>query len=268
MDILNQLPERRYREIDDLLAFVSIYDDDERTAAFSRLLRRHAHLIRGAVCVEAGCGLGIFSEMLARMGARTVYAVEHNPLLAELARQRLAELPNVQVVETDILDFAPPEPVDVLVHEFYGQLLFDEDLWVLDHLQFEPNLVLPDGGELRFGLAYVEEYADEVVTPDVVRKLEGALVSGLFEERKNELAHTAAVWRFGSGLQVSDVDLSGKPGDLLIFGLRVTHKGRTVCEAARCSNWSYVWTPRAGDRFRLRFLPAEAGRDVEFTWLT
>ena len=268
MDILNELPDARFREIDDLLAFISIYDDEERTAAFARLLQEHAAAIRGAICVEAGCGLGVFSEMLARLGARKVYAVEHNPLLAELARQRLSELPNVQVVETDVLDFRPPEPVDILVHEFYGQLLFDEDLWVLNRLQFEPGMVLPDGGELRFGLRFVEDYSDDVVTPEVVKKLDGALVSGLFEERGDELTGTAAEWKFGEGLRFREVDLAGKPGDLLVFGLRVTHRGQTVCEAGRCSNWSYVWTPRTGDRFELRFLPAEAGRSVEFAWLS
>jgi len=70
VDILNRLPEDRYNEVDDLLTFVSIYDDDERTRAYEAMLRRHRDLIEGKVVVEAGCGLGIFSAAMARLGAR------------------------------------------------------------------------------------------------------------------------------------------------------------------------------------------------------
>jgi len=69
MDIVNKLPEERFADVDDLLAFVSIYDDEERTRSYVSMLRRHRELIEDKVVVEAGCGLGLFSAEMARLGA-------------------------------------------------------------------------------------------------------------------------------------------------------------------------------------------------------
>ena len=119
MDILNRLSPRRFREVDDLLAFISIYDDTQRTRAFRRLLRAQQKHIHGAVCVEGGCGLGVLSIEMAQLGARQVYAIEQNPLLAKLARERVAQLPKnlaqrIEVIETPLQNFRPPQMIDVL----------------------------------------------------------------------------------------------------------------------------------------------------------
>ncbi len=273
MDILNSLSPRRFREVDDLLAFISIYDDARRTRAFRKLLRAHQQQIRGAVCVEGGCGLGLFAEEMAKLGARQVFAVEHNPLLAKLARQRFAKAPAVisrrlEVIEMPLQEFRPPQGVDVLVHEFYGQLLYDEDLWVLQHLRFQPRHVLPDGGELRAGVVSSQRYTDRVVTPATLQSLEGALVAGLFEERGRELQFPVLRWKFGEGLSHVENNLDGKAGDLLCLGVIVTHQGRRLCEAGRCPNWSCVWTPRVADRFAFEFRPsARGGKDCHFHWI-
>lgn len=268
MDILNRLPEDRFEAIDDLLAFISIYDDEERTRRYFELFEAHRADITGKVCVELGCGLGLMSEKLARLGARRVYAVERNPHLFALAQKRLAAHENVVLVHADARQFVPPEPVDVLVHEFYGQLLYDEELHLLDGLGWQPRLVLPDGGKLRGGLVLAEAMADEVVTPEVVRQLEGALVSGLFDEEGLPLQFDVLEWRFGQGLQVPEfVSLEGRSGDLLYLGLEVQHDGQPVCQAGICANWSYAWTWRAADRFRLWFEPAERAPEALFEWL-
>jgi SAM-dependent methyltransferase len=273
MDILNRLSSRRFREVDDLLAFISIYDDSQRTRAYRSLLRSHTKLIRGAVCVEGGCGLGLFAAELARLGARKVYAVEQNPLLARLARERFRRLPKsissrIELVELPLQQFRPPEHVNLLVHEFYGQLLYDEDLWVLDHLRFRPDCVLPDGGELRTGVLSSLLYRDRVVTAEVIEKLDGVLVSGLFEGESRDLRQPVLRWRFGEGLMPLRHDLQRYRGDLLCLGLVVTHKGKRVCEAGECPNWSFVWTLRKGNEVSLRFRRAEAGMGMEcrFSW--
>ena len=273
MDILNQVSSRRFREVDDLLAFISIYDDSQRTRAYRSLLRSQVKLIHGAVCVEGGCGLGLFAAELARLGARKVYAVEQNPLLAKLAHARFRRLPKsvsrrIELVELPLQRFRPPEHVNLLVHEFYGQLLYDEDLWVLDHLRFRPNCVLPDGGELRAGVLSSLLYRDRVVTAEVIEKLDGVLVSGLFEGESRDLRQPVLRWRFGEGLLPLEHDLQRYRGDLLCLGLVVMHKGRRVCEAGECPNWSFVWTLRKGNRVSLRFRRAEAGMGMEchFGW--
>ena len=273
MDILNQLSPKRFREVDDLLAFLSIYDDSRRTRSYRSLLRSNAKLIRDAVCVEGGCGLGLFAAELARLGARKVYAVEHNPLLAKLARERFQRLPKnlsrrIELVELPLQEFRPPEHVNVLVHEFYGQLLYDEDLWVLDRLRFHPDVVLPDGGELRAGPVSSLLYRDRVVTPDVIEKLDGVLVSGLFEGESADLRQTVLRWNFGRGLAPVGHNLQPYKGDLLCLGLVVTHKGSPVCRSGECSNWSHVWTKRSGNEIALRFRRAKggAGMDCRFGW--
>jgi hypothetical protein len=272
MDILNSLPTRRFREVDDLLAFISIYDDTRRTRALRKLLRAHQKQIRGAVCVEGGCGLGLLAEEMAKLGARHIFAVEQNPFLAKLARQRFAQLPaalsqRLEVIEMPLQEFRPPQKIDVLVHEFYGQLLYDEDLWVLENLKFKPKLVLPDGGELLAGVVSSQHYLDRVMTGGLLKSLAGVLVAGLFEEKLRELQFPVLRWQFGKGLSQVPHDLIGKKGDLLCFGVAITHRGRRLCEAGRCPNWSYVWTPLCGNRFVFEFRPATAGRECYFRWL-
>ncbi len=271
MDILNSLSRQRFREADDLLAFISIYDDDRRTRAFLKLIRSHARCVRGSVCAEGGAGLGIFAAEMAWLGAKKVYAVEQNGLLAKLARVRFRNLPKdisrrIELVETPLQHFQPPGPIHVLVHELYGQLLYDEDLWVLDHLRFHPDLVLPDGGELRAGIVSCRSYSDRVIAADVVRTLRGVLVSGLFEERLNELRAPILRWKFGEGLRMLKHSFAKRKGDLLCLGLVVRHKDKDICEAGRCPNWAYAWTPRVGNAVSLRFRRSDAGVECSFRW--
>lgn len=273
MDILNRLSPRRFREVDDLLAFISIYDDSHRTRSYRSLLRSHAMLVRDAVCVEGGCGLGLFAVELARLGARKVYAVEHNPLMARLARERFQRLPasvsrRIELIELPLQQFRPPEHVHLLVHEFYGQLLYDEDLWVLDHLRFQPDIVIPDGGELRGGTVSSLLYRDRVVTPGVIERLDGVLVSGLFEGESRDLRQPVLRWSFGKGLTFVKHSFLRSKGDLLCLGLMVTHRGKKVCEAGRGSNWSHVWTKRVGNEVSLRFRRPDdgVGVDCRFGW--
>nr|BCX01312.1 MAG: hypothetical protein KatS3mg041_1358 [Bacteroidota bacterium] len=267
MDILNYLPPKRFAQYDDLLTFLSIYDDRRREWALKRLLRAHRDRIRGAVCVEAGCGLGVLSAYLARLGAKRVYAVEANPHLYALARDRLRSFPGVQVIRGDIRDFVPPEPVEVLVHEFYGQLLYDEDLHVLSQLRFQPRLVLPDGGRLLVGTTAACRLVDRTVTVDVLRRLDGVLVSGLFDERGLEPCREVCCWRYGDVLSTVQGDLEGLSGEVVFFAMEVQHEGKTLCRAGVCSNWSYVWTWRHGNRFWLRFEPEIRGMRVHFGWI-
>jgi SAM-dependent methyltransferase len=268
MDIVNRLSPRRFRTYDDLLAFISIYDDRHRTAAYRRLLRRFRHRIRNAVCMEAGCGLGIFTEELLRLGARKVYAVERNRLLYELARNRLQRYARVELIHADVRTVCPSEPIAVLVHDFYGMMLYDEELWVLEELPFRPELVLPNEGALVAGLTTTAAVCDRTVTPQLFRLFAGVLVSGLFDAEHLIGCWDVAHWRFGEGLRLSPPELSSHDGDVLFFYLSVRHDGEEICRAGHCSNWAYVWTPRCGDRFHLEFRQrGEYGTEVLFRWL-
>ncbi len=269
MDVMNRLDENRFRHVDDLLAFISIYDDEARTQAYLELLRAHAHAIENRVCVEAGCGMGLFSAEMAKLGARKVYAVEQNPLMAAVAREQLRQWPQVEVVEMSIQEFEPGHEVDVLVHEFYGQFLFDEDLAALGDLRFQPGLVLPDGGSLYCSVLPATEYLDDTVTAAALRELQGVLVSGLFAETGDEFQQRALSWQYGQPFALRQrIALHGREGDLLAFALEVSHAGRAICRAGECDNWAMVWTPRAGDVCEISFIPDEGGHDIEFSWLS
>jgi SAM-dependent methyltransferase len=269
MDIVNRLPEPRYSEVDDFLAFVSIYDDGERTAGYVEMLRRNADVIRGRVTLEAGCGFGVIAAEMARLGARRVYAVEVNPLMQGIAAENLAEIPAIELVKSDIEAFSPEEPVDLLVHDFFGPMLYDEDLLVLDRLPFSVGRVLPDRGRLVCGCARSADLCDDVVTPSVLSRLEGVLVSGLFDDDERfDLPLTAAEWSADGGLSIGDVDLaaSRSDGDVLVFGVEIYDGRRVVGRSGPSSNWSYVFTPRRGDRFELGYEHNGRFMETVFGW--
>ncbi len=266
MDIMNELPEEQFEKVDDLLAFISIYDDENRTKEYFKLLDDSRHLIRGQVCVEAGCGFGLMAERMAALGAKKVYAVEANEHLFDIAKQRLRTNKNIEVVHADIRDFEPQEEVNVLVHEFFGQLLFDEDIHVLDQLQFVPRHILPNQASLQMTVLNSTDFTDEVVSSHVLQKLSGVLVSGLFDAE--DVAPNISVMRWPSqDTEKTVVDLSGRQGDLLCFGLEINHENKFVCRAGVCDNWSLVWTPRAGNRFEMEFIPRDRGADIHFNWI-
>jgi SAM-dependent methyltransferase len=269
MDILNKLPEERFTDVDDLLAFVSIYDDEDRTRTYREMLRRHRDLIEDKVVVEAGCGLGVFSAEMAALGARKVYAVEVNPLLHNLAEENTRKHAAVTVVRGDVRSFQPPEPVDLLVHDFFGQMLYDEELYVLGSLRFAPSRVLPDRALLRYGWARDASFCDDVVTPAVLRELHGVLVSGLFDdEGRLRFYRTAAEWLYPGGITTAHNDLSGvgRASDVLYFGIEIYDGEHLVGRSGCASNWSYVFTPRAGDRFDVGYEWNGRFMETTFGW--
>lgn len=268
MDIMNKLPDHQFQDADDFLAFTSIYEDENRTKAYLKMLNRNRKVIQGGCCVEAGCGLGIFAGHMAAMGAKKVYAVEQNRLMYQMAKERLSTCSNVEVVHSRIEDFCPPEHIDVLVHEFFGQLLFDEDLNSLDNIKFKPGIILPDSGRLCCGVLDATPYTDEFVTPTTIKKLNGVLVSGLFESQNNELQFPVVDWHAEKPFNFeTEINIATHEGDLLAFGLQVYNKGTLLCEAEKCDNWSLVWTPRSGNQFAISFEPGLYGSEVLFRWL-
>jgi SAM-dependent methyltransferase len=267
MDIMNHLGPGRFADVDDLLAFISIYDDERRTRAYRRMIHSESRSIKNGICVDAGCGLGLFSLEMAKLGAPRVYAVEANRSLYELARARLQHFPNVTVIHEDIAQFKPRERIDVLVHEFFGQLLYDEDLLNLRRLRFKPRLFLPDRALLMAGVCSAKRFVDKNVTHEVLQRLKGVLVSGLFEDRALSFTIPVLSWTPRHYVTHAVCDLHALPGNLLYLGLQVFHRDTMICESGRCENWSAVWTPRNGDRFRLDFKPAGRGMDVSFMWL-
>jgi trans-aconitate 2-methyltransferase len=78
--------------------------------------------------LDAGCGTGRVTRLLAeRLPRGRVVAVDGSAAMVEEARAQLADLGDrVQVVQGDLLELAPPQPVDVVV----STATFH---WILDH---------------------------------------------------------------------------------------------------------------------------------------
>jgi trans-aconitate 2-methyltransferase len=92
--------------------------------------------------LDAGCGTGrITARLLERLPRGRVIAVDVDPAMVELARQTLP--PGTTVVQSDLLELSPSEPVDVV----FSTATFH---WVLDHDRLFERLaaVLRPGGQL------------------------------------------------------------------------------------------------------------------------
>ncbi len=263
MEILNDLPDEQFLDLDAFLSILSIYEDRTRTRRLQRHLR--TMIQPDWVVVEAGAGLGHMTAYLAKRVKR-VYAVEENALACRYLHYRFGNHPRVRVICSTIESWVPPEPVDLLFQELYGPLLYDESLGALERLQFKPRRVFPDGGALEVGLLDSRTLNDPVVKPDLVPLLNGALVADLVPGARFRPIGRVCTWHWPQGLHCQEVNLSGHPGDLVVFRLVVLHEGQVICRAEECPNWPLVFTYRAGDRFRLNFTYRDAYSRVELEW--
>ncbi len=258
MDIYSYIPDEEYPKYDGFLSFLGMYEDHRRITNYRRGLKRFRHLIKKKVAVEAGAGFGIFTEYMLKLGASRVYAVEENELMLKLLKKKFANEPRVKIVEGLIEDFEPDEEIDFLVHDFWGSLLYDENLISLERLKFKPKVVFPDRGELRYGVFKLEAFNDKIVTPEVLNLLEGVLVSDLIPTRELPLKNVAYRWKFGRGLKKAK-DALLEDGEVLVFGIKILHGTDEICRSHYCYNWPYIWTKRVGKRFDLTFWEREPG---------
>jgi SAM-dependent methyltransferase len=101
--------------------------DLHRMTSYERAIRR---LVRpGDVVLDLGCGTGVLAMLAARRGAR-VHAVESMPvcgLAEELARKNgLAD--RITFHRADARELDPVEPVDLVVSDFLGCFLVDDNM--------------------------------------------------------------------------------------------------------------------------------------------
>jgi SAM-dependent methyltransferase len=102
--------------------------DLHRMDAYERAIRA---LVRpGDVVLDLGAGTGVLAMLAARRGAARVHAVESTPVAAlarELVRDNGLEA-QVRVHEADVVTLAPLEPVDLIVSDFLGRFLVDDEM--------------------------------------------------------------------------------------------------------------------------------------------
>src|SRR6185295_10009683 len=97
--------------------YCRMIEDPVRTDAYLAALRRA--VTPGCVVVEIGTGTGFFAVMAVRMGARRVYAVEADPVVAAArevaARNGCAD--RIEFIEAMSTETTLPEQGDVLLSD-------------------------------------------------------------------------------------------------------------------------------------------------------
>jgi trans-aconitate 2-methyltransferase len=114
---------------------------DERTRPFADLMAQ-IPATDPAEVVDLGCGPGTMTGALARRWpAARVVGVDSSPQMVAAAMQ----VPGIEVARTDLREWRPSRPVDILVSNATLQ-------WVPDHLELLPTLAsfLAPGGWLAF----------------------------------------------------------------------------------------------------------------------
>lgn len=138
----------------DLFQHEQMIADAVRVDTYRDAIRRYVK--PGDVVVDLGTGTGILSLLAAAQRPRVIYALDHSDLIA-LAK-RIAEhnrVGNISFVKTHSRDFAPAEPVDVLLHEQMGDALLNENM-VENLLDLKRRVLKPTGRILpgRFELFF------------------------------------------------------------------------------------------------------------------
>ena len=135
--------------------------DGPRNAIYARALERTVRA--GMTVLEIGTGAGLLALMAARAGARVI-TCESNPMIAAAAREiarsnGLADRITVISKRSDMIELGTdlPEPADLLVHEIFGDALFNEGVIpaladARQRLAKPDAVILPRSAELRIAL--------------------------------------------------------------------------------------------------------------------
>lgn len=144
---------RNADEFSDLLEHERMLADRTRVDTYHQAISRH--VVAGDVVLDLGTGTGILALFAAQQGA-TVHAVDHSPFISVARRIAAHNGLDVTFSQLNSRDFAPPAPVDVVIHEQLGDDCFDENM--IENLLDLKRRVLAPGGRIlpgRFEL-YIE----------------------------------------------------------------------------------------------------------------
>jgi len=106
----------------------SLLDDPLRIVSYERALR--ALVEPGQIVLDLGCGTGVLALLAARLGAARVHAVESMPVIG-LARRLAQEnglADRIVFHAADARDLPAVEPVDLVVSDFMGRFLVDDEM--------------------------------------------------------------------------------------------------------------------------------------------
>lgn len=126
----------------------NMMQDYVRTSTYQHAFQLNACDFQDKVVLDVGAGSGILSFFAAQVGAKRVYAVEASDM-ANYARKLVEAngLSNViKVIAGKIEEVDIPEPVDVLISEPMGYMLFNERM--LETYVYARKWLRPDTGRM------------------------------------------------------------------------------------------------------------------------
>ena len=149
---------------------LEVYNDSEFAKSYASKIEYNSHNalyerpatlsllpdVRGKKILDAGCGPGIYTELLTDKGAM-VTAIDHSPEMIALTREKAGEKANIILANMNsTLDFLKNEEFDIIISSMVIHYIKD---W---HLLFsEFNRVLKKDGLLIFSTGHpFAEYAD------------------------------------------------------------------------------------------------------------
>eukprot|EP00210_Caulerpa_lentillifera_P009366 g8929.t1 len=123
--------------------------DRVRTNAYRQAIVNNAHLFRGKIVLDVGCGTGILSLFAARAGAAHVYGVDFSDIASQAQRiiKDNSMENKITIIKAKIEDLVlPVDSVDIIISEWMGYFLFYESM--LDTVLFARDKWLKPGGIL------------------------------------------------------------------------------------------------------------------------
>lgn len=153
-----------------------ILKDEVTISAYQKAIQQNAHLFRGAVVLDVGCGLGLLSLLAAQAGARKVIGLEEQSELVSMAGTIAqangfgdiiqfvcgSATPGAQGHVTELPDGLVH--VDIIVSEWMGYFLMYESrlgevLTARDRWLKPGGLLFPDRAKLHVEMLEDAEYA-------------------------------------------------------------------------------------------------------------
>jgi type I protein arginine methyltransferase len=135
-------------EFGDLYEHEKMLADKVRLNGYSQGIARY--IGPDDTVIDLGTGTGILSFLAARQNPRKIFAIDHSDFI-EVARlvARKNNINNIEFIQENSRNFAPPEKIDVILHEQIGDDLFNENM--VENLLDLKRRVLKAGGRILPG---------------------------------------------------------------------------------------------------------------------
>jgi precorrin-6B methylase 2 len=224
--------------------------DAERNVAYERALARVVN--RDSVVLDLGAGTGVHGLLAAKLGAKRVYLVEPEDVIAVAEQNASANGVSgvVRCVQGRIEDVDLPEQVDVIVSVLTGNFLLTEDLL--------PSLFHARDRFLRPGGALVPDAAMMTVVPVSAPELHADEIScwsdvrhGIHLSAGRQYAANTVLFRIERGDMLEDL---ATPATVHTMDLRTSGYGAlktsaefTITQDGLCHGWAGWLSIRLGD---------------------